>query len=396
MKSKLSLRYHLVLGLFFGTMLTSLMPENIYVLFLFSVACLVFLPLNKYWDKACGALILFSIFYCINQSLTVGIDSGFNFLSILMAPASLYRFGRWTVDWLWDDTQRLKFLFGSLLCYLLPMLFLTIQDISLVGIVNPSRHFISDFSKDDAGLAATLYGLMSSVGVGFVSVLFIKQLKFKKKVLYSIPLLISVLTVVHLVNRTGIGLLIICVLFAIAYSSKRNPVKLIIAAVIVVIIVFTVMESGIISQDIFDAYTARENDSSTNTAEFGGRLRRWELAIVDVFTNPFGFSRDSYGYAHNLWLDLGAIGGWFALLPFLMFTIKTFSSSRKLFHGYLTPYRMVLISVFVSMFCNAMVEPVIEGSILFFGMFIMISGMVIALSKENDRLKRGQQMSTPS
>ena len=396
MKSKLPLKYYVVLGLFFATMLTSLMPENIYVLFLFSVACFVFLPLKKYWDKACGALVIFSIFYCINQILTVGIDSGFNILSILIAPASFYRFGRWTMDWLVDDTKRLKFLFGSVVCYLLPMLFLTIQDIVLVGIVNPSRHFVTDFSKDDTGLAATLYGLMSSVGIGFVSVLFIKQLKLKKKVWYSIPLLISILTVIHLVNRTGLALLIICVLFAIAYSSKRNPAKLIIATAIVVIIVLVVLQSGLISQDIFDAYTARENDSSTNTAEFGGRLQKWELAIVDVFTNPFGFDRKLYGYAHNLWLDMCAIGGWLALSPFLVFTIKPLSSFRKLFHSYLTPYRMALMTVFVSMFCNAMVEPVIEGSILFFVMLIMISGMVIALSQENDRLKREQQTRTPS
>ncbi len=91
-----------------------------------------------------------------------------------------------------------------------------------------------------------------------------------------------------------------------------------------------------------------------------------------------------------------AIGGWLALIPFLVFTIKTLSSFRKLFHSYLTPYRMALMTVFVSMFCNAMVEPVIEGSILFFVMLIMISGMVIALSQENDRLKREQQTRTPS
>ena len=132
---KLTIRHYIVLALFFATMITSLWPDNIYLLFTFSLANLFLINTNIKNDKAFFCLFLFSCFYCLNQYATVGTGSGFVFLSTLIAPISFYKFGCWLMDWMQEDRQRLNFLFCTFLCYLLPALLLTIQDMILVGFI---------------------------------------------------------------------------------------------------------------------------------------------------------------------------------------------------------------------------------------------------------------------
>lgn len=374
------MRIKVLLFLFFATMLTSLWANNIYILFLFSLSTWLLLPNHKWWDGTCLSLIFFSLFYCLIQYMNSGIGSGFVFISTLIIPVSFYRFGRWIIEWIDDERKRLWFIFLSFLCFLLPVLFLTIQDMILVGFVNESRTMLSDIGKEDSTLAATLYGLMSSTGIGFISLLFAKALNYKYKIIYLTVFMISILTVLHLVNRTGVFLSLICILFSIIYSTKKNPLRIIPVMLFLLVIIFCMMELGVIDQDILDAYAQRETSTTANIAEFGGRSDRWGDAISNLFTNLFGWERKSY--AHNLWLDLAAVGGWLALFPFLVATFKTFANVKKVIKKEVTPFRLALLSTFISMFFNSMVEPVIEGSLLFFGLFLMIWGMLKSVTFE--------------
>lgn len=310
-----------------------------------------------------------------------GIGSGFVFISTLIIPVSFYRFGRWIIEWIDDERKRLWFIFLSFLCFLLPVLFLTIQDMILVGFINESRTMLSDIGKEDNTLAATLYGLMSSTGIGFISLFFAKSLNYKYKIIYLTVFAISILIVLHLVNRTGLFLLLICILFSTIYSTKKNPLKIIPVMLFLFVIIFFMIEFGVIDQDILDAYAQRETSTTANIAEFGGRSDRWSDAISNLFTNLFGWKRKSY--AHNLWLDLAAVGGWLALFPFLIASFKTFVNVKKVIKKQVTPFRLVLLSTFLSMFFNSMVEPVIEGSLLFFGLFLMIWGMLKSVTFES-------------
>lgn len=370
-----------LLFLFGVTMISSLWPNNIYILFLFSLANWVLLPYHKWWDVISLSLLFFSLFYCLVQYMNTGIGSGFVFISILIGPVAFYRFGQWVIEWLDNDRKRLWFLFFSFLCYLLPVLLLTIQDMMLVGFVNQSRMMLSDIGKEDSTLAATLYGLMSSTGIGFVSSIFTKSLNCKYKIIFLSLSIISMLVVLHLVNRTGLFLFILCIIFSIIYSTKMNLLKILPVVFFLLVIVFIVIESGFISQDIIDAYVQRETSETTNIAEFGGRSARWTDAILNLFSSLFGWERR--GYAHNLWLDLAAVGGWFALFPFLIASFKTIVNMTKVMKKQVTSFRLVLLTTFISMFFNSMVEPVIEGSLLFLGLFIMIWGMLKSVSIES-------------
>lgn len=377
----LTLKYKILLFLFFITMITSLWPNNIYLLFLFSVASWILLPYNKWWDGISISLFFFSFFYCLVHFINKGTGSGFIFLSTLTAPVSFYRFGRWIMTWLVDDRKRSFFLFYFALSYFFPVFLLTLQDIFLVGLVNDTRIMLSDIGKEDTTLAATLYGLMASVGVGFISILFTSSLKKIEKLLFSIITIISMLTVVHLVNRTGIVLFIACLIFSVFYSTRLRPIKMLAIFLFLLFVVFIVFQFGIISQDILDAYLQREDSTTANAAEFGGRSDLWNIAFMNVFISPFGWVRERY--AHNLWLDLAAIGGWFALFPFLAASFAVIKNFFKVLIMEESSFRILLLSMFLSMFLNSMVEPVIEGSLLFFVLFMMIWGMLKSVSRED-------------
>ena len=236
-----------------------------------------------------------------------------------------------------------------------------------------------DIGKEDTTLAATLYGLMSSTGIGFVSIFFAPKMKLWEKLCYSSICIMAVLIAIHLVNRTGLVLLALCVLFAFAYSSRLKFSRLVITALLMLIVFVVIIKSGLIPQDVLDAYIEREDSATTNAAEYGGRTVLWNDALSKIFTHPFGWER--LDYAHNLWLDLAAIGGWFSLFFFLKVTFSSIKGFFMVMWQKVTPFKTVLLAVYLSMMFNSMVEPVIEGSPLFFVLLIMMWGMVFSLSK---------------
>ena len=173
-----------------------------------------------------------------------------------------------------------------------------------------------------------------------------------------------------MVNRTGIVILGVCVLFSFLYSTKFQISQTIYAILVILAIVVAARYSGVIGEDVVDAYLNRED----GTEDLGGRSELWSKNLHILFTEPFGWYREKY--AHNLWLDLAAVGGWLALIPFLIATFKAIGCFFKIFRQQATPLNLILLSSFVSMFLGAMVEPVIEGSLLFFAMLIMNWGML--------------------
>ena len=373
-------KYIVLLFFFFATMLTSLWPSNIYLLFFFSLLSWGVLPSNRWWDDISISLLFFSIFYCLMQYMNIGIGSGFVILSILVAPVAFYRFGRWIMTWLNDEKTRLLFFFFTFLCFLLPLFLLTIEDMMLVGFVNESRFMLNSIGKEDSTLSATLYGLMSSTGIGFISVLFAQSLKNRPKIIFLTFSIMSILVVLHLVNRTGLVLLAVCILFSAIYTTKMRFSKIFPTTLILLFIIVIIINSGVISQDVLDAYMQRETRSTASAVELGGRSDLWNDAVFNLFIHPFGWDR--VRYAHNLWLDLAAVGGWLALFPFLIASFKIVKNVIKITRSQVTPFRLVLLSTFVSMFFNSMVEPVIEGSLLFFFLFMMIWGMLKSVSQE--------------
>ena len=146
---KLKLKHYTLLLLFFAAMITSMWENNIYILFSVAIAVLLFTPSRKGWDSTAVMLLLFSILYNLISAINErGFNSGFLFLTLLIAPLGMYKFGQWILVWLKDEKKRIKFLFLTVLLYLLPLFAATAQDIAIVGFVNPARMFFLDMLNE--------------------------------------------------------------------------------------------------------------------------------------------------------------------------------------------------------------------------------------------------------
>ncbi|GAA6250322.1 hypothetical protein F050043D4_13570 [Bacteroides thetaiotaomicron] len=306
--------------------------------------------------------------------------SGFIYLSMIIAPVAYYRFGSWAICWLEDDKKKLQFLFISILLYLIPVLLLTIQDILIVGFVNESRYLLSDIGKEESTLSATIYGLMSSAGIAFVSIIFAESLKLKEKAVFFSLAAIALVIVVHLINRTGIVLLIVSIILSFGYSTGMRLSKVVSSLLLLLLVLVIIIKSGLVSQEIIDAYIERESGTTDNATELGGRSGKWQAAISDLMSSPFGWKR--VGYVHNLWLDLAAVAGWITTIPFVVATINVLRTTFRMIKRHVTPFRLVVVTMVVAMFLNCMVEPVIEASLLFFVLMMFVWGMLKAESEE--------------
>lgn len=376
---KLSFKYLILLAIFFVVLFTSLWSNNIYVLVFFSLLSYICLPINKYWDGVTITLLGFSILYSAMTLMTSQYGSGFILVSYLIAPVAFYRFGRWTMSCFPDDNSRQKLLFLIIGCYLCTLFFMTFKDITVVGIVNVSRVMVGDMS-DGESLAATLYGLMAAVGLGSIAALFIKGQNFWLRTGYILLALLSLLVVIHLVNRTGIVIVLLCTLVTFILSSKINLSRGFFAIIILGVLSVVLVNSEILSGEVLDAYQQRESDTSVDTYQLGGRIEIWSDAIANLLTHPLGWER--VRYAHNLWLDIGRIGGWITLFLFLIATFVWMKSIINLIKNARTPFFYMIISTNLSMLLASSVEPVIDGSLSFFLLLLMIWGITISMSKE--------------
>lgn len=376
-------KYKILLLAFFVVLVTSLWSNNIYLLFAFSIICWITIPQKKWWDGMSISLFIFSIFYGLMLIINGKVNSIANLFSYMIAPVAFYRFGRQSMKIFKEDNLRQKFLIFSILLYLGYFLLLIFKDIAIVGIVNSTRVLLGDIGNDHA-IAATLYGLMASIGIGCIAAIFVKKENFWIRLEFIILALLSMLCVIHLVNRTGVVVLVICLAISFFVSTKFNVSKMVGRLFILLMLGFVVIQIGLVDQSVLDAYAQREENSAYDASSMGGRSEMWLSAIGSLFTSPFGWEPVGYTFAHNMWLDIARMAGLLAFIPFLIATILHGKNLLKLFRNrYITNFTAIIISINVAMLLSSFVEPVIEGSLLFFCILMMIWGITKSLAMEN-------------
>lgn len=382
MKSTFKLDKILLLALF-PVLISSLWLYNLYLLYFFAVLCWIIIPYKKWWDGISIPLLSFSVFYA-GIVLYKGENPGWSFIfSMLFAPTAFYRLGCFLMKYIQDEMQRQKTLLFIVGVYLFPLFLLTAQDIALTGLVNDSRQMLMDLGKDDSR-NATLYGLMASAGIGFIGTIFIKQQNKWLKMGLILVAALSLLSVIHLVNRTGLVICVACLFVGFALSTRMNVSKMLPILLVFIVVGVFLSESGILDSDVSEAYADRDDrNDDANSANAGGRTELWLDAIGNLFVSPLGWKLKSY--AHNLWLDIARVGGWLAFFPFVKATIAYMMKVKTtLRNGGENGTLMLLLSVNVAMLLNAAVEPVIDGSPLFFSLLMMIWGMTVTSGKFQD------------
>ena len=381
MKFTLTLKRDKILLLaLFPVLITSLWAKNLSLLSIFSIICWGILPYKKWWDGISIPLLFFSVFYA-GIVLYKGENPGWSFIfSMLFAPTAFYRLGCFLMKHIQDEMQRQKMLIYIIGFYLLPLFLLTAQDIALTGLINDSRKMLLDLGEDDS-MAATLYGLMASAGIGCIGAVFAKQQNKWLKFGLILVAALSLLSVIHLVNRTGLVICAACLFVGFALSTRMNISKMLPILLIFIVVGIFLSESGILGGDVSEAYADRDDrNDDANSANAGGRTELWLDAIGNLFVSPLGWKLERY--AHNMWLDIARAAGWLAFVPFVKATISYLLRFKNVLKSASKDNTLlILLSINVAMLLNAFVEPVVDGSLSFFSLLMLVWGLTVGCDK---------------
>lgn len=351
----------------------------IYSIVLFCILSILSLPFKRYIDTISVFLFIFSILYCLFMFFSDSVVSWFNFISYLCCPTVFYIYGNWIVDKMRFPKNMILFWYISILLFSFVLYVSVVQDIVGNGFINVLRSFpIWRMDIEHGSLAATLYGVVASLGLVGLSVFFEKSnLSLSMRFLFLLLFVFSFMTIVHLVNRTGIFISCMSFLLVTFYSYRNVLIKWCLVLLGISFIIFLLFEFDVIDQTILDAYISRNIGADEKLATGGGRLERWIQAFQNLFLYPFGWNLDAlqYGYAHNLWLDIARVSG---LLPFIVFIIVTSISYVNLFRLLRIGDKQIvplILGLNICFLLSSVVEPIIEALPLYFYLYVMLWGM---------------------
>ena len=363
-------------------LLLSLTSIHIYVVVMIGFMSFLLIPKNKYWDKTSFFILLFSLMYVLVLVADHRVASWANVISYATCPILFYRIGQFIVS---ETTDRGIITILSILitCYMIPLAVATIDSIKETGeIVNVYRSIGSEGLEEDA-LGATYYGLHASLGLTMISMLFLKMHNiYIHKIVSICCIAIAMLTTIHLVNRAALIITAVCLCATIWFVTKGRILKRIallgVSIGAILIIVWGIQENVVV--EIIDAYVTREDNAKFGIASGGGRIDTAINVVGKMFDSPFGVPNEMY--AHNLWLDIIRVVGF---LPFIPFVIASIINYKNLFRGLQTcniaPY---ILGLNVCTFSVCMMEPVIEGSALYFYLVMLVWGINAEISVQKN------------
>lgn len=288
----------------------------------------------------------------------------------MICPVTFYMLGQNYTAKVQTKTEYIWLWAVMILCYSLPLAKEIFNSINIIGLVNSFRTMGSEGADS---LSATLYGLHASIGLSGIAIFFSTQKKiWIQKIIFVFAFVVSLLTVIHLINRTGLVLVAAVIVACLLYSGKMSKGRLILSLAIVSAVAYLLIAINVLDPEITEAYIAREETATYSVMEGGGRTERWTNALVHLFTSPLGFPNERY--AHNLWLDIARVSGLFAFIPFLIATILNYKRLFRVIKRGEEGVTPLLIGLNVTMFLSSCVEPVIEGYFLYFYLLMFLWG----------------------
>ena len=107
------------------------------------------------------------------------------------------------------------------------------------------------------------------------------------------------------------------------------------------------------------------------------RIDSISIGLQSLLEHPFG-GQIERRYFHNMWLDAGRVGGIFPFIFLLFYSINNISNVFYLFRQKQIDieYRYIILSINLGLLLNCFTEPVLEGIMESFLVFIFINGIV--------------------
>jgi len=236
-----------------------------------------------------------------------------------------------------------------------------------------------DRTGDTIERSATGVGMHIVPLLAFLPVLLFANNGIGKKALIvgSVLSILAAFTSTLLLTRTPIGLLGLLFIFVFFYNLRSQLIK----NKIIIILIFSATIYAFQSVD-FQAIEITAGlygrFHQEDVGDFGFRLEMWREGARNIFLYPLGGETLRYDYYHNLWLDLRKFGGiipMVLLIAFSVFSVK--AVYQVLRNAQLSLQTRSLIgSMFFVVFAMMFMEPVIEGSPVFFLFYVFLVGLL--------------------
>ncbi|MFS4492256.1 O-antigen ligase family protein [Maribacter sp. 2308TA10-17] len=212
--------------------------------------------------------------------------------------------------------------------------------------------------------------------------LLIRQLKLSLgfKIFGGVIFFLSLICVIRLGSRTQLLISVLTILVSIIYTLRKQSIKKNIPMLFMIVILLGIVATQVSfdrNADWMAVYVSRMDDAK-NVASAGGRSQRWEKAIENIFTKPMGWSKNEFGFAHNLWLDVAMVGGVMPMIFLFFFCVKSFFQVKKTIK--LLPdqisFNALVLTYAISFFLVFFVEPIMIGYFRLFSVFCIFIGIL--------------------
>lgn len=324
----------------------------------FSILVFGTITLKTKIDMGALIIILYTIFY-IFFSMANGFSySASTLVLYAVAPSVFYQFGVAMVKRYDNENYLIIAWLIIVFCYCLDIFNVTFHNMLETGqIINPKREFM--FSDESSSIvSATGVGLPMNIGMIGLPMFFIVKNNYVR-FSFLILFILSLITTLSLLNRTGIVVALLSFALVIGYRSRHDVRALVVSLFGVAAIFGLLYYFDIINTELIEFYSERNEDLST----MGSRTERWSTALGYLFTHPLGWGRsDQTYYVHNMWLDIARVSG---IIPFLLLSYIAFDSFRKaisLVRIYESPLAYMILGLNVCFFASCFVEPIYGGT----------------------------------
>lgn len=327
-----------------------------------------FLKYPTFW-----LLLFFGMFYCLFSNPTfVALRSN------MLTPILVFMSG-WIIIWLEKknkDKALKKIVIAIVVGFAIHAL------LNSIGNFSSGRSEIRDVFNDRI-LSATCAGGINTMIFSLLTCIIHEKNKWIKTGGF-LCLTIAIIYATILASRTQfiIFLIVFVISFVLyLYEQKKSKLahKLLFSLVLVIVLLSVIYTANLFgvrefieSSNIFIRLTETSLDNSDSI-----RLDRFFEGIESLFVHPFGGGSEIY-YYHNMWLDIGRIAGIIPVILMILYTLIGLFHTFRIFccKKIDTMTRYMILSLYIGLLSNFFVEPAMEGMYNIVLTWMLLNGAV--------------------
>ncbi|WKA53992.1 O-antigen ligase family protein [Planococcus shixiaomingii] len=340
-------------------------------------------------------LLSFSLVYVLILHLNSNVTLGFKIM-YLFYPTTLFLLGHMLIGNDVDYKKVFKmifvmiisFAFFAALSFLNTFLIYGNYDNSMIAL--KGRYVVSIW--DNSLVTATGLNTYLSLSLSLLGLVFLNSNKIEKASLIKISSVCLFIMCIYISfvagNRTSIVLAIVSFIIVILFSDKLNTKKIRSIITVVFLLAFSKIA---FAANWFDLQTKLQSSNlylrfkEVSLME-DPRIEVWKNSLKEILKNPIDTREISLdlNFAHNMWLDVGIVGGVMPLILLSVFTIiSLFIMITFLKSNHPVMLKGMILGLFTAFYLQFFVEPIFQGWFTFFNVFCFIVGILLRVNHNN-------------